>query len=177
MQANIDDLAQLDLDRLTADELRWMYATGRSRSTGSGRNKTHSYRSGVQTPIGDIELSVWIKAAEHIVERDGLRDELERLRSYAVGYGSGSAYSKQLTHAGHLSMCLSAIYRNPAWESFVPYNRQYHPELLETTPMVEVVTSCCQTRCTVPVAQIRAADYAIHCPVCRKWTAYENIKN
>lgn len=171
MQERIDNLEQLKLAHLKPEDLAWIYATGQGQTTGSGRNKQHSYRQGVQTPVGDIELSVWIKAAEYIVERDGLQEELEHLQPYAIDYGSGSTFSRQLTHGKHLSMCLSAIYRNPAWVSFVPYNRQYHPELLNTTPMVEVVVDCCQIRCEVPTAQIHTEDWKVHCPVCGRWTS------
>ena len=134
MQGRIDSLEQLDLTRLKAKDLSWLYATGQDSVIGSGRTKQHSYRSGVQTPLGDIAISVWIKAAEYVVERDGLQEELERLKPYAISYGSGSHFSRQLTHAAHLDLCLTEIYRNPVWASFVPYNRQYHPELLNTTP-------------------------------------------
>ena len=60
MQSLIDQLEQLDLPHLRAGDLRWMYSTGKGQITGSGRDKRHTYRTGIQTPIGDIELSVWI---------------------------------------------------------------------------------------------------------------------
>lgn len=173
MQGRIDNLEQLKLAHLKPEDLAWIYATGQGQTTGAGRNKQHSYRQGVQTPVGDIELSVWIKAAEYIVERDGLQEELEHLRPYAIDYGGGSILSKQISHASLLDMCLSAIYRNPVWVSFVPYNRQYHPELLNTTSMVEVVTDCCQIRCEVPTVQIHTEDRSVHCPVCGRWTSFK----
>lgn len=177
MAGQIDQVEQLDLLRLKAGDLRWLYATGRGQTTGFGRNKQHSFRHGVQTPVGDIELSVWIKAAEHIIERDGLQTELEHLQPYAVDYGGGNIHSKQLSHGGHLSMCLSAIYRNPAWVFFVPYNRQYHPELLDTTPMVEVVMDCCKTACAIPRAQIHNENQTAHCPACGRWASFSYAEN
>ena len=57
MAGQIDRVEQLDLLRLKAEDLRWLYATGHGQTTGSGRNKQHSYRQGVQTPVGDVELS------------------------------------------------------------------------------------------------------------------------
>lgn len=173
MQQRIDQIDQLDLSHLKAEDLSWQYATGQDSVIGYGRNKQHSYRNGVQTPLGDIEISVWIKAAEHIVERDHLNEELERLRPYTIAFGSGSTFNKQLAHALHLDMCLSAIYRNPAWGSFISYNRQYHPELLNTTSMVEVVPDCCQICCEVPTAQIHTEDRSVHCPVCGRWTSFK----
>ena len=168
----IDQVEQLDLPRLKAEDLRWLYATGRDQIIGSGRNRQHSYRQGVQTPVGDMELSVWIKVAEYIVERDGLREELERLRPYMINYGGGSIFSKQLSHARHLDMCLSAIYRDPAWVSFVRYNQQYHPELLRATPMAEVVMDCCKTACAIPTAQLHEETRSAYCPICGRWASF-----
>ena len=53
MAGQIDQVEQLDLLRLKAGDLRWLYATGRGQTTGFGRNKQHSFRHGVQTPVGD----------------------------------------------------------------------------------------------------------------------------
>ncbi len=176
MQSLIDQLEQLDLPHLRAGDLRWMYSTGKGQITGSGRDKRHTYRTGIQTPIGDIELSVWIKAAEYIVERDGLHEELERLRTFVTGFGR-SLYSKQMSHAVHLDMCLSEIYRSPLWVSFVPYNEQYHPELLLSTPMVEITMNCCKTVCTVPRAQINKENQTAHCPTCGWWASFSYAQN
>lgn len=171
MQNHIDRIEQLDLTHLKADDLSWMYSTGHDITTGSCRDKKHSYRSGIQTPIGDIELSVWIKAAEYVIERDGLQEELEHLCPLIVFFGN-SLYAKQLSHANHLAMCLSEIYRNPAWVHFVPYNEQHHPELLRSTPMVKVMMDCCNVVCSIPEVQFHKEDQTAHCPVCGRWASF-----
>lgn len=38
-----------------------------------------SYRTGAQTNLGDIEISVWIDAAKATIHRNGLDDRLTRL--------------------------------------------------------------------------------------------------
>ena len=172
----IDKLEQLDLQQLSTGDLHWMYCTGKGLTTGSGRNKKHSYRSGIQTPIGDIEISVWIKAAEHIVERDGLQEELERLLPFAAA-SIGSSHSRELVHARHLDMCLSEIYRNPTWVNFIPYNERYHPELLENTLMVEVIMGCCKKVCTISKAQIHEENQTAPCPVCRRRASFTYAKH
>lgn len=176
MRDLIDQLGQLDLPHLKASDLNWEHNTGKCLVTGSGRDKRYSYRGGIQTPIGDIEISVWIQAAEYVVAREGLQEELERLRTFAICFG-GSPYSKQLSHANHLAMCLSEIYRNPAWVSFVPYNEQYHPELLRSTPMVEIMLDCCKTICTMPKVQIHKENQTAHCPVCGRWASFSYAEN
>lgn len=54
----------------TREDLRVMHFTGRSTSHGYGRDKTTTYRSGVQTKAGDLEESEWLKEAEALVARE-----------------------------------------------------------------------------------------------------------
>lgn len=176
MRELIDKLEQLDLQQLSMGDLRWMYCTGKGLTTGSGRDKKHSYRRGIQTLIGDIELSVWIKAAEYIVERDGLQEELERLLPFVTAI-NGSLYAGQLLHAYHLDLCLSGIYHNPTWVDFVPYNERYHPELLDSTPMVKVTMDCCKIVCTIPKAQVHKENQTAHCPACGRWASFSRVKH
>ena len=63
----------------TREDLRVMHYTGRGTSHGYGRDKTTTYRSGVQTRAGDIEERVWLKEAEALVVREGGEDELAEL--------------------------------------------------------------------------------------------------
>lgn len=55
----IDSDGQLDLAAITLSEIRWYYGTFRPYSTGSGRDKQHFSRSGVVTPIGDIQEDLY----------------------------------------------------------------------------------------------------------------------
>lgn len=122
----IDRLEEIDLNNLKAEDLNWHFGTGQAISKGYGRDKVHSYRHGVQTPIGDIELSVWIKAAEYVVERDGLQEEVKRMTPYMRYHGN---HLDIYTHT--LDACLSKLYANIEWVDFIEYNEKYHPELLD----------------------------------------------
>ena len=176
MRELIDRLEQLDLQLLSMGDLHWMNCTGKGLTIGSGRKKKHSFRRGIQTPIGDIEFSVWIQAAEYIVTRDGLQEELEHLLPFVTCFGE-SSYAKQLAHALQLDMCLSQCYCNPRWVDFVPYNERYHPELLHSTPMVEVTMGCCKTVCSIPKVQIHEETQTAHCPVCGRWASFTCTKH
>lgn len=170
--SSIDGLEQLDLASLTAADLEVHFLTGRAVDIGIGRDKRKLYRSGVQTDIGDIEISVWVKAAEHIVDRDGLKEELEHLRPFALYTSNAGRFTKQHEYVRHLDMCLSALYRNPVWVGFVPYNRQYHPDLLEGVPMAQIIPKCCGELCEIPRAQISAGLNVAPCPICGRWSSF-----
>lgn len=63
----------------TRADLRVMHYTGRGIAHGYGRDKTTTYRSGVQTRAGDIEESEWLKEAEALVAREKGETELDAL--------------------------------------------------------------------------------------------------
>lgn len=122
----IDRLEEIDLTNLKAEDLKWQYGTGQAISKGYGRDKAHSYRHRVQTPIGDIELSIWIKAAEYVIERDGLQEEVKHMAPYMRYHGNYIDI-----HTSTLDACLSKLYANIKWVHFAEYNAKYHPELLD----------------------------------------------
>lgn len=79
MQKLIDSISGIDLTAVQPEQLCRKHGTFRCNSTGSGRDKKYSYRHGASTPIGDIEDSVWKTAAEAVVKRDGLEQEVAQI--------------------------------------------------------------------------------------------------
>lgn len=173
----IDSIGQLDLEHLTAADLKWEFATGRSLSFGHGRDKVHSYRNGVQTPIGDIKLSVWLEAARYLIKRNGLEEELEHLNNYLGEISARAQLTRDLDLGRRMDTCLSGLYRDPVWVGFIPYNQKYHPELLEGVPMATIIPDCCQTECMIPKAQIRDESGTAPCPVCGRWAPFRFVPN
>lgn len=80
MQKLIDSISGIDLAAVQPEQLCRKHGTFRCNSTGSGRDKKYSYRHGASTPIGDIEDSVWKTAAEAVVKRDGLEQEVAQIK-------------------------------------------------------------------------------------------------
>ena len=67
----IDNISGIPAD-VTFRDLRVHYRTGRAiRLTGTGRDKEYTYRVGVQTDLGDIELSVWQEAMQRLIHASG----------------------------------------------------------------------------------------------------------
>lgn len=128
----IDTLEALDLPHLKAEDLDLQFWTGQAQSKGYGIHKVPDYRTGVMTPIGDIEISIWIKAAEYIVKRDGLQNEVKQLAPFIELPSDGPGpMSRQMLHVRILDACLSRLYCDIRWVEFTRYNEKYHPELLE----------------------------------------------
>lgn len=123
----IDRLEQIDLSTLKAEDLRLRFWTGQALSTGYGRDKKYSYRTGIETPIGDVEIGVWFKAAEYVIERDGLQNEVKRLAPYISRH---NPFPQRDIQVRILDACLSRLHCNIEWIYFTEYNEKYHPELL-----------------------------------------------
>ena len=172
----IDSIHEIDLDTVTAENLIWRYGTGVAVTRGEGRYKTHSYRNGVQTEIGDLELSVWIAAAEYVVKRDGLEEEAAHLQEFITRESSGYGFAWRNPRMHALEYCICSTYKDPAWVSFIPYNREYHPEVLASAHLVQVITECCQKPGEVTEERIaQSFDGRVCCPFCGRFSNYRRV--
>lgn len=78
----IDNISGIPAD-VTFRDLRVHYHTGRAiRLSGTGRDKEYTYRVGVQTDLGDIEISVWQAALERLIHASGEDKIQQALRAY-----------------------------------------------------------------------------------------------
>lgn len=176
MAGRIDSIAMINLSLVTTDDLQWKYETGSSIASGTGKQKTYSYRNGVETPIGDIEFSVWCAAAEYVIKRDGLQEEQEHLQEFFSRSRSQDKCQSLSPKVLALRFCIHGLYKAPEWVSFVPYSRKYHPEVLKSAHLVSVITECCQIPGDVTEEQIaRSYGGTVCCPVCGRWSPYKRI--
>lgn len=67
-------------DCYNKEALRVMYYTGRDTVSAA---KVHTYRDGVMTKIGDIELEEWRNLVLNLIERNGDQEVFERLKAEA----------------------------------------------------------------------------------------------
>lgn len=70
--------SQLSPSDLTFENLQYLYETGRSYTiSGSGKNRVTGYRSGVQTEIGDLEISEWKDLMQKLICESG-EDQIQQ---------------------------------------------------------------------------------------------------
>ena len=172
----VDRVEDLDLDAISREDLIWQHGTGVSVSHGTGRAKTYTYRSGVQTKAGNLELSVWTAAARYVVKRDGLEAEAGHLREFFTQHGYRIGRTSGAREREVLCCCISGLYQNPQWVGFVPYNQRYHPEALKKAHLVRMISVCCQTPGFVTEEQIAGScDGKVACPVCGCFSNYKRL--
>ena len=168
----IDSAAQLNLDTITLSDITWRYGTFLPYSTGSGRNKTHSSRSGIATPIGDIQEDLWYQVAGQIAKRDGEEWLVDALTQWNKDHNYMNASPSELRKEALHSYSLR-IYDDPRWVDFIPFNRRFRPEVLETARIVTVINDCCKVPGEVTQEQIDGAYLRqVCCPHCGRWSTF-----
>lgn len=172
MPLPINDLNHIDLATVTTEDLQFKWSTATAKSTGKGYWKKTTYRTGMETRIGNIEIGVWIKAAEAVIHRDGLDEELEHMTAFYYENNETPAFTREELYRASVGSTLFSLYKDPEWFWFVPYNRKHHPELLAAAHLIEVVADCCQAQATYTEEGLTRAGDHIHCPSCRTWTTY-----
>lgn len=175
MNNQINSLKDIDLETVTAEDLRWKYGTHTSESKGKGRDKVTTSRSGIMTPMGDMKLSVWVEAVRSVIHRDGLDEELEHMTGYYFK-DKTPAFTKKELELRALDAVLSGLYNDPAWVGFIEYNEKYHPDLLAAASLVEVYTDCCGAPSTFTKAWLERGDKYATCPQCGEWGTIRRTK-
>ena len=120
-----------DVDALTCEDLRPNYRTGRSVFiSGSGKSCVKKYRTGVQTNIGDIEISVWMDLMRKLIVRLGeteLQEQLQIWEKEKYVWVRTSAEIEQNT----LELHALRSFDSPQWDDYIAFNRLYRSEILE----------------------------------------------
>lgn len=168
----IDSVEQIDLDVITFLDIHWRYGTFRPYSTGSGRDKKHFSRSGVATPIGDVQEDLWYQVAEYIAKREGEEWLVDALTQWNKEHNYMKASPSELRKDA-LHSYARRIFDDPQWVCYVPFNRQFRPEVLESARIVSIVTDCCGIPGSVTQAQIDWAQHGqVCCPHCGRWSIF-----
>ena len=110
----IDHIELIDLSSVTLADLRWLYGTGISTSTGTGKHKVRSYRLGVMTELGDIEEGIWYQAVKKVAERDQEEWAVEALLTWHQEHNYQGDTLAQL-RCEALESYSSRIWEEPRW--------------------------------------------------------------
>lgn len=168
----IDSSEQLDIGTITLADIEWRYGTFLPYSTGSGRDKKHFSRSGVATPIGDIQVDLWYQLAAQIAKRDGEVWLVDALTQWNKEHNYLKASPPELRKEA-LHSYSHHIYDNPRWVDFIPFNRRFRPEVLKAARIVTIITDCCKVPGEVTQEQIdRAYEKQVSCPHCGCWSTF-----
>ena len=119
--ATADQLA----DSVTFEDLRVHFFTGKAvLLSGSGRDKKYTYRSGVMTDVGDIELSRWRELVHGLIEKSHEQTLYEQLLKWVKDCCPFQHIKEEIeTYA--LELHASRIFDDPQWAAYDVFNQQY----------------------------------------------------
>lgn len=165
-------------DDLTFDNLRYQYGTGRAYTiSGAGRNRVTGYRTGVQTKLGDIEISNWMALMQELIEKSGEQALHAALIEWLSEHNYRKAGKSEIAREA-MELHSSRIFDNEEWVDFLPFNRRYRPEVLSGVETVDVFTDCCQQWGTVTRRRLEwdrsVYGKRVSCPVCGRLSEYQS---
>lgn len=178
----IDNITQVDPTQITRENLRYMHGIGQEiASKNSQGNKISRYRVGVQTPLGDIEVSLWMELVQKLIEQENDQEIFNQL----LEWGRDNNYIQSKTKNDLLRDAMQSytyrIYDNKGWWDYVRFNRKYRLNVLDNDPtLIFVRLACCGSECRVPPEQIQhnhEAPDTVPCPFCNRYTVFSMIQN
>ena len=75
-----------------------------------------------------------------------------------------------------LELHMARIFDDPLWVDYIPFNRRYRPEVLESARLVWVQTECCRVPGQITQEQLdQSAGNAlgITCPICGRCSPFQ----
>jgi len=119
--ATVDQLA----DSVTFEDLRVHFFTGKAvLLSGSGRDKKYTYRSGVMTDVGDIELSRWRELVHGLIEKANEQTLHAQLMKWVKECCPFQHHKEEIeTYA--LELHAARIFENPQWAAFDEFKNRY----------------------------------------------------
>ena len=178
----IDSITQIAPTQITRENLRYMYGTGQEiASKNSQGNKVSHYRTGVQTALGDVEISLWMELVQKLIEKENDQEIFGQLLAWEKADNCiPSKTSNDLLREAMQSYTYR-IYDNKGWWDYVRFNMKYRPEILENDPaLMYVRLACCDRTSRIPKEQIRhhhEEPDTVPCPYCNKGTVFLMIEN
>lgn len=112
------------LDGLTFEKVSLKYGTGRSSTFNTPNGKRTSYRHGVMTGIGDIEVSVWMQIVEYLIRK---ANEIELYNNLLEWVTDTLKWSENEVERKKYALELHAvrIFDNHEWVDYIAFNKKY----------------------------------------------------
>ena len=120
-----DVTAEQMVDSLAFEDLRVHFFTGKAiLLSGSGKDKKYTYRKGVMTDVGDIELSLWRELVHGLIEKAHEQVLYEQLLKW-VKDCCPFQHTRVEIETYALELHASRIFDNPRWSAYDVFYQQY----------------------------------------------------
>lgn len=163
------------MSELTFADLRVHFGTGRAYTvSGKGRDRVLGYRSGMQCNLGDIEVSEWNAMVKELIVQSGEQELHEQLYTHMKEHNYAKATKSELEQQV-LELHAARIFDDPLWVDFIPFNKRFRPQVLQTVRLVWVKNACCRKagQVTQAILDSQTNQGKVCCPHCGRWSEYE----
>ncbi len=160
----IDKEYQLMGVEITLSKLSCKYGTFQVRRDGTDRlgRKRYNNRVGKQTDLGDLEIHLWRELVMRTIEALGEKALYKHLLAWEMRHNYAGRDKEDLEDHT-MELFAFRIFDNPLWDDFVPFNRKYRPEYLETIDMVTAVNDCCSKPYQMPRERVEENQSGVSC--------------
>lgn len=176
----IDNVAQIDKSLISHENIRYMHGTGvainleDSKRTGEKRYK---YRHGIQTKLGDIEVSVWKELVYMLIKQQGDEEFYKQILEYETEHNRFNVVDKEDIEKEALRSYAMRLYDDKSAWDYIRFNARYRPHLLDDPTLLTVIPDCCWQVCKVAPERIthkwdNPNEKVIPCPYCDKSTTF-----
>ena len=160
----IDKEDQLRGIEITFPKLLCHYGTFQVRTCGTDRlgKRKYNNRIGIQTDIGDLEIHLWRDLVMKLIEETGEKAMYQHLLVWVMKHNVVQQ-SKEDIEDYAKELFVSRIFDNPLWVDFVPFNRKYRPNYLESVDMVTAINTCCNKQYQIPLERLNHIQNDVTC--------------
>lgn len=163
------------MSEITFADLRVHFGTGRAYTvSGKGRDRVLGYRSGMQCNLGDIEVHEWNAMVKELIVQSGEQELYEQLYTHMKEHNYTKATKPELEQHV-LELHAARIFDDPLWVDFIPFNKRFRPQVLQTVRLVWVKNACCRKagQVTQAILDSQTNQGKVCCPHCGRWSEYE----
>lgn len=150
--------------------------TGRAiTERGIGGQKKSSYRTGVQTDIGDIEVTEWESLVAALIEEAGEQSLYDALVVWLREHNYAKEKEKDLRQKAY-DLHASRIFDNELWVDFITFNERFRPGVTDSVEIVEIIPVCCGRIGRATAKQLNdrynLVRGSVSCPHCGRFSKY-----
>ena len=130
---------------LSFSDLKVRYFTGRSiLISDTGQGKRYQYRNGCMTALGDLEISEWREMITELIAYRSEQELQKQLYEWCAEHTPWLHGKSEITDYA-LECHAARLFDDPLWADYIPFNRKYRPNVLDSAELIWAKTACCGT--------------------------------
>lgn len=152
-------------------DLKVRYFTGRSiLISDTGQGKRYQYRNGCMTALGDLEISEWREMITELIAYRSEQELQKQLYEWCAEHTPWLHGKSEITDYA-LECHAARLFDDPLWTDYIPFNRKYRPNVLDSAELIWAKTACCGTAQQFTVPQYRKiCGQSFFCRTCNECT-------